>query len=502
MKKYYQNLIPVAAIVLLASCGGKGGSIAPESDLENYPVAEISKGLADAAPTYSEVYEFHDGLAKVKGGSDYGMIDKDGNLVIPCKYGMIEPHGKVFLVNLSYDLKESYGVIDQKGKVLVPLKYEEKEIGIFPEDGIIRYKDDDNQKYYFLDFNGKKLFAKGLEYIGNGTIDGDNVSTFSEGLAPAVLSHNSWSWIGFVDKTGKTVIKPKYNQASMFMNGLSRVLEDVSVEEFQSKFIDKTGNTVMKTTRNGELVGLTDASGKEIIPCKFEGIGTYNYGYVLTTGTNNRYGVWNLIDKKEIIPPTYDGIVALYDERLGERIFLHDSIIIVKNNDQYGAINIEGKEIAPCEYYYAEVKNGLLVADKKTGIISRISGVFDKEGNVILPCEYEIDEITNNCILAHKNVDGDGDISYLFDHKGNQILKQNGYQKIRPFSEGMAARSRDGIQYGFYDINGDKIIEPLYEDAKSFSEGLAPVKLNGKWGYVNRKGVDTFGNGKGKTEEK
>ena len=75
--------------------------------------------------------------------------------------------------------------------------------------------------------------------------------------------------------------------------------------------------------------------------------------------------------------------------------------------------------------------------------------MFDKEGNVILPCEYEIDEITNNCILAHKNVDGDGDVSYLFDHKGNQILKQNGYKKIRPFSEGMAARSRDGIQYGF-----------------------------------------------------
>lgn len=87
MKKYYQNLIPVAAIVLLASCGGKGGSIVPESDLENYPVAEISKGLADAAPTYSEVYEFHDGLAKVKGGSDYGMIDKEG------KWGYVNRKG-------------------------------------------------------------------------------------------------------------------------------------------------------------------------------------------------------------------------------------------------------------------------------------------------------------------------------------------------------------------------------------------------------------------------
>lgn len=492
--KYHHYIISAAAMILLASCGGKGGAISPESDIENYPIAEISKGLADAAQTYSEVAEFHDGLAIVKGGDDYGIIDKDGNQVVPCKYGRIEKIGKVFLVNLSNSLKDSYGVIDPKGKELVPCKYEEKELGIFPEDEIIRYKDERNYEYHFIDFNGKKLFTKGLKYIGNGGVDGDNVSTFSEGLALAAFNATNWAYIGFVDKTGKTVIKPKYEYATMFMNGLSRVVESKSSDDFNVYFIDKQGNVVIKMKRNGDLVGLIDASDNTIIPCKFDEIGTYDHGYVITKGTNNRYGVWNIIDKKEVITPSYDNILDLYDERIGEKIFLNDSIIIVENGDKYGAINTDGKEIAPCEYDYAEIKKGLLVVNKKTGVLDHLNGIYDKDGNEILPCEYEVEEVGDNYILAHKDNGNSDVISYLFDRKGNKIMKQDGYQRIRPFSEGMAARAKEYDKFGFYDINGNEMIAPIYEDAKSFNEGLAPVKLNGKWGYVNRKGVDTFGN--------
>lgn len=43
-------------------------------------------------------------------------------------------------------------------------------------------------------------------------------------------------------------------------------------------------------------------------------------------------------------------------------------------------------------------------------------------------------------------------------------------------------------------FSGEQKAMSEFEYAEISSEGLAPVKLNGKWGYVNRKGVDTFGN--------
>lgn len=83
-------------VAMFMGCGNKSNSDLP--DVDSYPVAEISEGLAQAAQTYSEVYEFHDSLAIVKGGlSSYGVIDRNGNLVIPCDYTALEKCGPCVL---------------------------------------------------------------------------------------------------------------------------------------------------------------------------------------------------------------------------------------------------------------------------------------------------------------------------------------------------------------------------------------------------------------------
>jgi len=41
---------------------------------------------------------------------------------------------------------------------------------------------------------------------------------------------------------------------------------------------------------------------------------------------------------------------------------------------------------------------------------------------------------------------------------------------------------------GFIDATGRMVIEPVYDDAKLFSEGLAVVGRNGKYGYVDPRG--------------
>ena len=46
----------------------------------------------------------------------------------------------------------------------------------------------------------------------------------------------------------------------------------------------------------------------------------------------------------------------------------------------------------------------------------------------------------------------------------------------------------EGGHWGFTSSDGHMVIEPIYEKAFSFSDGLAAVKFNGKWGFIDKNG--------------
>lgn len=46
----------------------------------------------------------------------------------------------------------------------------------------------------------------------------------------------------------------------------------------------------------------------------------------------------------------------------------------------------------------------------------------------------------------------------------------------------------NGGKWGFANVDGEVLIEPAYEEAKSFSGGLAAVKKGSKWGFINSEG--------------
>jgi hypothetical protein len=47
-------------------------------------------------------------------------------------------------------------------------------------------------------------------------------------------------------------------------------------------------------------------------------------------------------------------------------------------------------------------------------------------------------------------------------------------------------------KWGFIDKTGKEVIPLKYDDARSFSEGLASVNLNGKWGYIDKTGKEVI----------
>ena len=66
----------------------------------------------------------------------------------------------------------------------------------------------------------------------------------------------------------------------------------------------------------------------------------------------------------------------------------------------------------------------------------------------------------------------------------SQMLQFDG---IFLFSEGIAGVNVDG-KWGYIDRAGKYITHPKFDKVNSFKEGRANVKVDGKWGYIYKNG--------------
>ena len=63
------------------------------------------------------------------------------------------------------------------------------------------------------------------------------------------------------------------------------------------------------------------------------------------------------------------------------------------------------------------------------------------------------------------------------------------YDWVGDFSEGLATVKLND-KYGYIDKTGREVIPCKYDDAWNFSEGFAKVALNGKYGYIDETGKE------------
>lgn len=116
--------------------------------------------------------------------------------------------------------------------------------------------------------------------------------------------------------------------------------------------------------------------------------------------------------------------------------------------------------------------------------------LLDSEGKQIGK-EYK-DIVINVRDVAYQNertwVSDDGENYYMVDAAGERIGKETvDASKGFTVPEAPAAVARDG-KWGFMDNQGNMVIEPKYEDARSFCNGYAAVKQGGLWGFINAQG--------------
>jgi len=149
-------------------------------------------------------------------------------------------------------------------------------------------------------------------------------------------------------------------------------------------------------------------------------------------------------------------------------------------------VNEEDGKILRKQYHGTKVPEEIVYWDMEEGNGQAVYADADKEIHHLSAADVMLDD---GLYPIKNSPDGNGVYGYV-DENLNLMLTFT-YQNACDFSEGLAAVKKDG-KWGYIDESG-KIIIPLEYDMKDdggycFRNGLVPVCKEGKYGIINRSG--------------
>jgi hypothetical protein len=295
------------------------------------------------------------------------------------------------------------------------------------------------------------------------------------GLHPVEDADGKW---GFIDRTGRFRIPPRYNGAGQFSEGVAyawfwegeqrrdgvvdvngRFTELPEVNDYQ--FIFHDGLARFQTPSGQERkYGYMDKTGRVVIPTQFSNSGHFSEGLAWVAVLKEQKWLYGFIDKtgRIVIEPQF-----AYQP--GDFV---DGLAKVIGQTGMGFIDRAGRF--------------------RFTVAHEHSGDFFSEG--LLPV---IQGDTPRGVYLRR----DGRVAFEIPFWQHRTAHQRSLYTIRrlqlaPFNEGLAPVLSNN-KFGFIDKTGQVVVEPLFRETYGFSEGLAAVKIIGSdgqyvWGYIDRAG--------------
>lgn len=326
---------------------------------------------------------------------------------------------------------------------------------------------------------------------------------------------------GFIDDKGQYVIKPVYDAASDFYEGLSVVSKNDSVYFINKKnvnpfgkiyseasvfkngiapvkqnskwyFINRQGQSISKNydeinelsdgvyvVKSGEKYGALDQFGQTILEPKFDKLGDFkndyayymdkgSYGFVSRTGTQHSAEFEWISD------------------------FNSSHIAIIKQNNKYGLINILGKKILEAEY------DQIFKTNSSVFIVvqNNLYGFFSSEGCFLSALAYDYlkekmpEYYTDGTLFKLQRK---GEQSFV-DANGRTYIAFGTYQEIN-FPENDLMRVKQKNKYGYLDKKLALAIPYKYLQAGDFSDSLALAKVKEYNTIITVYGSEVFSTG-------
>lgn len=229
--------------------------------------------------------------------------------------------------------------------------------------------------------------------------------------------------------------------------------------------------------KKGDKTGYIDTLGKEIIAPVFASGSQFSEGIAIVAHTSSkgllhtlRYTFIN--DKMDVVIPTvFDG-AGDFSEGLAR----------VKVGEKWGYINKEGKTAIEPQFTMCEdFHEGHARASEKGKW-----GLINKKGEwAVQPVYHSISEFSDGVFAGQKETNG----KWVFYHLNETIAIKDTFDKAGFFADGLAPVKKNE-KWGFINKSGKLVIDYQYISAREFSGGLACVEKDyANWGFI-----DTAGN--------
>ena len=219
--------------------------------------------------------------------------------------------------------------------------------------------------------------------------------------------------------------------------------------------------------------GLLDRKGNVVVPCEYDGEGfgwTENMASVILDG---KCGFVDMETSELVIPCTYINVGMF-----------HDGLAFLQKGERYGYIDKTGKVVIPFLYDHAyDFHEGLAKVHKKGGY-----GFINTIGELIIPCIYDDADFFQQGFAVVKKKGKLG----LINRKGEEVIPCN-YKSLRknPLYDFLIAKNDDG-KCGIINKNNEELLPFIYDGggfgSSVLTEGIAYIKKNKKYGFVDSKG--------------
>jgi len=287
------------------------------------------------------------------------------------------------------------------------------------------------------------------------------------------------------------IVECKYDLVQDFSEGLAGVMVDDSDDD-KWKYFD--------APRNGKW-GYVDTSGNEVITLEYYDAGCFADGHAVVGLRGNNYN--SMFDNLERGCIDKKGNLVIQCKYLYFNNF-YDSLCIAYNgkpgnNSGWGCLDVSSEVIVAFgkydemglswfsnderDWYYGTKRFYEGMAIIRSG---NKAGFVDNMGKEVISPVYD----TAYHFLHNRAAVGVGKYKNrnwgFVDKTGNEIIPCK-FEKVKSFSEGLAAVKQNG-KWGFIDVKGNAIVPCKYKSVEYFSDGLSVVWDGKKYGFIDKLG--------------
>ncbi|PWJ41867.1 WG repeat-containing protein [Sediminitomix flava] len=386
----------------------------------------------------------------------WGIFNKDISINQPFI------HKSISITDSSYFYQKAtqFEIINNEGQIQYTL-HADSIINIYPN--LYRYHI--NEKVGVWNSKDNQIIFQGYDWID---------TYWSHGHSLVKKGENK----GIINQDGKIILQPIFKDIFLEKNNIYRVCYfdgTFDLYDFQGQNLTNHKYSIISSlsselflAKKGTRFGYLDTNLKVTIPFIYKNAEPF-IGKHAVAKRDDYYGV---INKQQdwIISPVVD-----YMQSISEDLYL------IRDQGIWETLDINGIELFR--------SNGETYKIREDGSVllkyANQYGLLNDKGEFCLPVVYDKISLIKEDETVSMSRDG---VDYFMNIYESKIPLPGCYDfadRIDTHHEQYAVIQK-GDFFGFVDYLGRLRISLRYDDAKHFSEGIAPVKINHRWGYLNK----------------